>query len=149
MNSYSPTLINKIMKFDPKKHHRHSIRLKGYDYSQPGGYFVTIVTLHRQCLFGAVEDGDMILNDGGTFARKCWIDIPNHFPNARLDEFIIMPNHIHGIIFIGDTNVWVQNLVVGVQKFVGVQNSVGVQDFKPLILHRCPRAAASVEGTRS
>ena len=98
------------MKFDPQKHHRHSIRLKGYDYSQPGGYFVTIVTSNRQCLFGAVEDGDMILNDGGTFARKCWIEIPNHFPHARLDEFIIMPNHIHGIIFIGDINVGVQNL---------------------------------------
>ncbi len=88
------------MKFDPEKHHRRSIRLKGYDYSQPGAYFITICTKNRKFLFGNVINGKMILNDAGQIAQKCWLEIPNHYPNVILDEFIIMPNHIHGIIII-------------------------------------------------
>lgn len=86
------------MKYNPEIHHRRSIRLKGYDYSQPGAYFVTIVTHQRQCLFGEIVNNEMILNDYGKIAAQCWNDIPKHFPNAILDEFVIMPNHIHGII---------------------------------------------------
>ncbi len=88
------------MKFEPEKHHRRSIRLKGYDYSQPGAYFVTICTKNRKCLFGNVFDGKIILNDAGQIAQKCWSGIPDHYPNVILDEFVIMPNHIHGIIII-------------------------------------------------
>ncbi|MEM2174632.1 MAG: transposase, partial [Candidatus Micrarchaeia archaeon] len=88
------------MKFNPEKYHRRSIRLKGYDYSQPGAYFITICTKDRKCLFGNVIDGKMILNDAGHIAQKCWLEIPDHYPNVILDEFIIMPNHIHGIIII-------------------------------------------------
>lgn len=87
-------------KYNPDKHHRRSIRLKGYDYSQAGAYFVTICTKNRQCLFGNVVNGEMIFNDAGQIARKCWLEIPDHYPNAILDEFVIMPNHIHGIIII-------------------------------------------------
>ncbi len=88
------------MKYDPEKHHRRSIRLKGYDYSQPGAYFITIVTQERTCLFGDVVDGQMRLNDTGEIVRQCWLDIPAHFPNTGLDEFVVMPNHVHGIIVI-------------------------------------------------
>ncbi len=87
-------------KFNPEKHHRRSIRLKGYDYSQPGAYFITICTKNRKCLFGNIINGKMILNDAGHIAQNCWLEIPNHYPNVILDEFIIMPNHIHGIIII-------------------------------------------------
>jgi REP element-mobilizing transposase RayT len=97
------------MKYNPEKHHRRSIRLKGYDYSQPGGYYVTIVTQNRECLFGDIVDGKMILNDGGRFTQKCWLDISNHFPHVYLDEFIIMPNHVHGIIIIDDEYVGAKN----------------------------------------
>ena len=90
------------MKYDPKKHNRRSIRLKNYDYSKSGAYFITICTKNRQCLFGEIVNGEMILNDGGKIVEKCWIDIPEHFPNAILDEFIIMPNHIHGIIILNE-----------------------------------------------
>lgn len=86
------------MKYNPEKHHRRSIRLKGYDYSQAGAYFVTICTQNRACLFGEVVGGDLRLNDAGTIARQCWLEIPIHFPNTELDEFVIMPNHVHGII---------------------------------------------------
>ena len=86
------------MKFDPQKHHRRSIRLPNYDYTQPGGYFVTIVTYHRDLLFGVVRNEEMRLNNYGKIADECWRAIPDHFQNVELDAYVIMPNHVHGII---------------------------------------------------
>jgi putative transposase len=83
-------------------HDRRSIRLQGFDYSQEGAYFVTIVTYHRDCLFGDITDGEMTLNDFGTIADECWRTIPEHFQSVELGEYIIMPNHLHGIILIHD-----------------------------------------------
>lgn len=89
-------------RYNPQKHHRRSIRLQGYDYSQEGLYFITLCCQDRAHLFGEIVDGEMILNDAGLQAQKCWQDIPNHLANAVLHEYIIMPNHIHGIIeFVG------------------------------------------------
>lgn len=96
--------MNKKPKYDPNKHHRKSIRLKGYDYSQAGLYFITICCQNRQHLFGEIQHGKMILNDAGEIANNCWLDIPQHFPNAILHQHIIMPNHIHGIIEIVGAN---------------------------------------------
>jgi len=87
-------------KFDPQKHHRRSIRLKGYDYSSEGAYYVTIVTQGRECLFGEIVDGEMHINEYGEIVQKWWNELPIHFPNVQLGAFVIMPNHIHGIIFI-------------------------------------------------
>ena len=89
-----------MSQFDPKKHHRRSIRLQGYDYSQAGGYFVTVVTWHRECLFGEIVNADMVLNEFGKIASECWLAIPEHFPNVELGAYVIMPNHVHGIIVI-------------------------------------------------
>jgi putative transposase len=86
------------MSYNPNIHHRKSIRLKGYDYSQAGLYFITICCQDRAHLFGEIENGEMILNEYGKIANQCWLEIPNHFPNAILHEHIIMPNHIHGIV---------------------------------------------------
>ena len=86
------------MKYDPKKHHRRSIRLKGYDYSQAGAYFVTICANKRTCLFGGVFDRQIRLNDAGRMVKDVWEEIPIHYSNIELDAFVIMPNHIHGII---------------------------------------------------
>ena len=86
------------MTYNPNIHHRKSIRLKGYDYTQAGLYFITICCQNRECLFGNIINGEMILNDAGNIANECWLAIPNHFPNVVLHEFVIMPNHIHGII---------------------------------------------------
>ena len=88
------------VRFDPKKHHRKSIRLPGYDYSQAGGYYVTIVTHQRNCLFGEVVNGEMVLNDFGKIADECWRAIPDHFPVVELGAYVVMPNHVHGIIVI-------------------------------------------------
>jgi len=95
-------LIHPMTEFDPKIHHRHSIRLKGYDYSEAGAYFVTIVTQGRAALFGAVVNGEMRLNRYGEIVQKWWEDIPQHFANVETGVFVIMPNHVHGIIIISD-----------------------------------------------
>ncbi|MBD8388249.1 transposase [Dysgonomonas sp. BGC7] len=83
---------------------RCSIRLCGYDYSQEGLYFVTICTQDKACLFGNISDDEIVLNDVGKIAKHCWLSIPQHFSNAALHEFVIMPNHIHGIIEIVEAN---------------------------------------------
>ena len=79
---------------------RRSMRLKGYDYTKEGAYFITICTNDRQCNFGIMKNGNMELSPIGKMVEKHLKDIPLHFENVKLDEFIIMPNHIHGIIVI-------------------------------------------------
>ena len=86
------------MKYNPNIHHRRSIRLKGYDYSQNGLYFITICTQNREHLFGTISNGQMALNPMGEIAHTEWFKTASMRPNIRLHEFIVMPNHIHGII---------------------------------------------------
>jgi putative transposase len=90
------------MGYDPNIHHRRSIRLKGYDYSQAGLYFITINILRRKCLFGTIEHQEMILNDFGIIANQQWEKLPEQFTNIALDVFQVMPNHIHGILLLKD-----------------------------------------------
>ena len=97
-------------KFAPQKHHRKSIRLKEYDYSQAGTYYVTIVTYQRDCLFGEIMNEEMFLNDFGKIADECWRAIPDHFPNVELGVHMIMPNHLHGVIVIHDNGVLPPNV---------------------------------------
>lgn len=109
--------------YNPATHHRRSIRLRGYDYSQAGAYFITICTHNRECLFGAVGAGSkpahpsikpaqfatphptqspnlMVLNEYGEIVKDTWEDLINHVDGIELDAFVIMPNHVHGIIVI-------------------------------------------------
>lgn len=86
------------MKFNPDHHHRISIRLQGYDYTRAGLYFITLCCHDRAHLFGEVSNSKMNLNDAGKIAEVCWKAIPNHFPEVVIHEYVIMPNHIHGII---------------------------------------------------
>ena len=86
------------MKFDPRIHHRRSIRLPGYDYSSPGAYYVTICTHEKSFLFGRVLDGQMHRNDFGDVAHEEWFRSAKLRHDIMLDAFIVMPNHIHGII---------------------------------------------------
>lgn len=129
---------------------RRSIRLKGYDYTQPGAYFITICTHHRVHLFGAVVDGEMQLNALGEVAYQCWLAIPDHFPHAALDEFVIMPNHVHGILWIVERPPTIVAVGAnhdsptdrrGEKPLAGVKNDspptptttvVGAKDFSPL-----------------
>lgn len=88
---------------NPHSHHRRSIRIKEYDYTSPGAYFVTLVTYQRDCLFGEIRDAKMALNDLGSIADECWRAISEHFPFVELDAYVIMPNHVHGIIVIRES----------------------------------------------
>ena len=111
MNNYNPTI-----------HHRRSIRLKGYDYSQAGLYFITICTQNRACLFGnivgaplvgAPMGAQMVLNDAGIMVENEWLKLPNRFPNIQLHEFVLMPNHFHAILeIVGATLVVAPNETV-------------------------------------
>ncbi len=82
-------------------YHRRSIRLKGYDYSQSGAYFVTICVQNRSCLFGEIIDKKMQMNAAGKMIDRWWNQLPQKFANVELDDFIVMPNHLHGIIIVG------------------------------------------------
>lgn len=86
------------MKFDPKIHHRRSIRLQGYDYSQAGAYYVTIVVHGRECLLGEIVNGEMKLSRFGQIVQYVLLDLSKHYPHVELDVFCIMPNHLHLII---------------------------------------------------
>ncbi|HBX53752.1 MAG: hypothetical protein A2275_06090 [Bacteroidetes bacterium RIFOXYA12_FULL_35_11] len=110
------------MKYNPQIHHRRSIRLKGYDYSQAGLYFITICVHEKKHLFGNIENGEMILNDAGKIANECWLEIPNHFPNAVLHEHIVMPNHVHGVIQLLKNN-----------------DTVGIDNYQSLFPHPSPQ----------
>lgn len=90
-----------MVKYNSEIHHRRSIRLKGYDYSRSGAYFVTICTQNRECLFGEIVDGKMRLNEPGRILQTTWDALPKHYPHVELDAWIIMPNHVHGIVVLG------------------------------------------------
>jgi putative transposase len=109
--------------FNPAIHNRKSIRLKGYDYAQEGLYFITICCQDRAHLFGEIMNGEMILNDCGEIAQNCWLEIPEHFPNVELHEFVIMPNHVHGIIEIKYKSI-ISN--------VTTETTVGANNHSPL-----------------
>lgn len=93
------------MTYDPAKHHRRSIRLRGYDYSQAAPYFVTLCVQDYLCLFGDVIDGEMVPNDAGSMVEKWWRELENKFSGVRLDRFRVMPNHLHGILVIMGTGM--------------------------------------------
>jgi REP element-mobilizing transposase RayT len=147
------------MPYNPNLHHRRSIRLKGYDYSQAGLYFITICCQNRICRFGKIENGKMILNEYGQIAQQCWLEIPEHFPDAILHEFVIMPNHIHGIIEITG-NVGAKNILppqttnvqnVGAKnlspEYNNYANNVGAKNFSPLQTPQRPNGTSRTIGS--
>ena len=84
---------------------RRSIRLPDFDYTTPGAYFVTICTQGNVCLFGEVTNNRMRLNEMGKMVKKVWDELPDHYPYVEIDTFVVMPNHVHGIIVITDDHV--------------------------------------------
>jgi putative transposase len=109
-----------MVKFNPEIQRRRSIRLRECDYSAAGKYFLTICTRNKDLIFGVIENKNMLLSPIGIIAERYWKNIPRHFPNIRLDEFCIMPNHIHGILIIEDT------------ADVGVQYEINRDHIEPL-----------------
>lgn len=120
------------MQYNPKIHHRRPIRLKGYDYSKEGAYFITICCHDKECRFGKIvnyesyADAQMELNEYGMIAYNEWVKLPERFSNFDLDVFQIMPNHIHGIIILNNafTNSETMNATIGV--IVGAYKSLVV-----------------------
>jgi REP element-mobilizing transposase RayT len=119
---------------------RQSIRLKTYDYSKPGYYFVTICTQTLKNRFGNIVDGNMQLNQLGKIITEQWNNLPNRFPNIKLDQFVVMPNHIHGIIAIV-----VGAPAKGRAPARGAPTTVGdiVGTYKSLCVHHCLKWAKS------
>jgi len=129
------------MAYHPEIHHRRSIRLPGYDYTHPGAYFVTLCAHQRQCLFGEISRGTLALSPAGEQVKALWLRLPLHFPNLELDEFVIMPNHIHGILQLSDQPI-TPNSTVQTQEPAGTQSgSVGaiIQNFKSVSSRRLRR----------
>jgi REP element-mobilizing transposase RayT len=133
------------MAYDPGKHHRRSIRLQGYDYRQAGAYFVTVCVRGRHCLFEAIVDESVRLNLLGQTVKQCWRETPSHFPQVILDKFIIMPNHVHGILIIaprdGDAPRGARN---GSQSGGQSRSCAGANDHSPL---RRPAGTSSTIGS--
>ena len=97
-----PLQGDNCMKSNLESHHRRSIRLRAYDYSQAGEYFVTICVKGKECLFGNIIDSAAVLNGAGRMVKTVWDELPAHYANVDIDLFQIMPNHIHGIIILTD-----------------------------------------------
>ena len=106
------------MPYHPDHHHRQSVRLRDFDYAGGGGYFVTLCAWQRECLFGDVRDGGMGLNEFGRVVEECWAAVPAHFPHVLLDVFVVMPNHVHGILLFDH-----RHSVVGVQHAAPLQRA--------------------------
>lgn len=103
VRNYGADVHRKIIMLYKNKYRVESARLQSWDYSSPGSYFITICTHGREHFFGAIKNGKMILSEIGKIAERYWREIPDHFSTVRLDEFIVMPNHVHGIIIIEKT----------------------------------------------
>ncbi|OGW76923.1 MAG: hypothetical protein A3J52_00675 [Omnitrophica bacterium RIFCSPHIGHO2_02_FULL_49_9] len=139
---------------------RHSIRLTKFDYSQGGHYFVTVCTYNRKCLFGNAVGGIMELNEWGKIAVECWNKIQERFPNVELDEYVVMPNHVHGIVRIVGATLVVAPCAVAQHESPGTVKRAGTRPaptwdvppqvgarpvtlgqiiaaFKSMVVHRC------------
>jgi putative transposase len=109
------------MKYNPLLHQRRSIRLAGYNYTQHGEYFVTILTHERECMLGSIENEEVMLTEIGKIVNEEWLRTPAVRKNVELDEFVIMPNHVHGIIIIQDDRK-------GVDAFVGAYGNTPLRE---------------------
>ncbi len=123
------------MRYDSDKHHRRSIRLRAYDYSQAGAYFITLCVHDRACLFGDIADGVMHLNDLGRAVESEWLHTRGVRPQVELDEYVVMPNHFHGIVVVVDMG---RGVLQYAPTFRSPSRSVGavVRGFKSAVTRR-------------
>lgn len=121
----------------PQDRHRSSLRLKGYDYSQPGAYFVTMCTQSRECLFGEIANDEVMLNEYGKVVEEEWLKTPRMRTRVELDEFVVMPNHLHAIMMIQE-GAATMSMVVGAHSMP----TVGAHSSAPL--RRMPQSLGSL-----
>ena len=126
------------MKFNPDIHKRHSIRLKGYDYSSPGVYFITICTFQKECFLGEIKIGQIELNDFGKIVEKEWEKSFQIRKEIKYDSFVIMPNHLHGIIIIVGARDSTPNDIDLQNKKGDMQDNTGLQNIKNRANHHSP-----------
>ena len=121
--------------YDPNIHHRRSVRLYGYDYSQCGAYFVTICVNNRKRLFGDIVGGEMQLNEIGVAVKRAWECLQQQYPYVSIDEFVVMPNHLHGILIItdglDDLNSWRLNRK-SIGRLIGMFKTVTTKRFNEI-----------------
>ena len=129
----------------PAEYRRNTTRLKGYDYALPGAYFVTLCTQNRECLYGVVEEDEMLLNDFGKIVDEEWRRTPFIRPDVTLDTFIIMPNHLHGIIMIHERSTAAANgpQAVEATRRVAPTHVYGLHAKRPLADPHRPKGAPS------
>ncbi len=141
-------MVANRMSYDPNKHHRRSIRLRGYDYAHPGEYFVTICVQQHECLFGEVVGDEMVPNEAGDMVASWWAELPRKFPSCEADAFVVMPNHVHGIVVIREAPVrsdaHLQGAHMGAPLQVGERVTLGriVQWFKTMTTNAYIRGVA-------
>jgi REP element-mobilizing transposase RayT len=104
------------MQYDLEKHKRKSIRWKTYNYANNGAYFITVCTHNKKHLFGEIGDGKMILNGAGEIIDQWWKKLPEKFPGISIDEYVIMPNHFHGIIIIDSHPTLIASVGAGLSR---------------------------------
>ena len=121
--------------YDPEKHHRHSIRLKGYDYSSLGKYFITTCAHNRECIFGHIQNDEMVLNDVGQGIWQVWNSLPTRFPSMDLNEFVVMPNHVHGIIVIAEIPRGAENSAPTLGEIMRAFKSISAIDCNRILEH--------------
>lgn len=124
---------------DKSLRRRKNLRLPEYDYAQEGAYFITVCTHNKVCLFGDIVDEEMVLNDAGKIAQQCWMEIPVHFPHVTLDYFVVMPNHVHGVLFIGDEPAF-----VGAKNFSPSRSSTTRSTDAPYKAHGTSKTIGSI-----
>lgn len=113
------------MPYNPDRPRRNSLRLKGYDYTQPGAYFVTLCTKNRECLFGKIVGGIAQLNEYGNIVVQSWQWLEQQYSYVELDAWVVMPNHLHGIIIITDTSSNMKRKTLG--RLVGAFKTVSAK----------------------
>jgi putative transposase len=122
------------MTCDPRKHHRRSIRLRGYDYSQAAPYFVTLCVQDQICLFGEIIEGEMVLNSAGRVIERWWKELENKFSEIRIDSYQVMPNHFHAILAIMGTGMdMIANFGIGLDglDLDGADDNDGIVTSRP------------------
>lgn len=130
------------MSYNPKVHHRQSIRLRRYDYSQPGWYFITICAYERRMIFGDIVDGQIILNGTGKIVEKYWREITSSYYQINLHDFVIMPNHLHGIIRLVRAQFIAPNLDVAPNSDIAFELNQGA-------INRAPTVGEIVRGFKA
>jgi putative transposase len=131
------------------KYRIESTRLDGWDYSAPGYYFFTICSKNRECLFGEINNGKMVVNEFGRIVQNCWDELTNHYERIKLDEFIIMPNHVHGIIVICSDNDIVETGLkpVSTKNGFGKSKKYGLSEFVRALKTFSARRINKIRGT--